>query len=185
MKKKISFLRVFAFLSFFVSIMNLSVLNLLAEQSVFAQLVIEKHPPTVSNAQKSSSTLYFPYDIQSTAVLSNIKANEYSITNLPPTIKTLPQKSIFDFIMQISEDSPDFRYVCIDSIQSNNTATSLTKLPNTSDELNVSLKQTSDTDSLKPKLEIAPKVNPSPNAANSLNNNSSENINEEDITATQ
>lgn len=87
-------------------------LTLLAEQSVYAQLVIERRRATVTPQQQKNDGFYKTYLTKDAA--TNVPASEYSITNLPNTILTLPANSIYDRILFIAKDAPDFRLVPVD-----------------------------------------------------------------------
>lgn len=88
--------------------------SLLAEQSIFAQLVIKKqtiNPTKFQTATESSSSVY--HYMTNETPYTSIDPAEYSITNLPDTTAYIPKNSIFDNIILIQKSSPDYRFVRI------------------------------------------------------------------------
>nr|WOJ45331.1 putative gp028-like protein [Apis mellifera nudivirus] len=104
-------------------------LTLLAEQSVYAQLIIEHRKASITDQQEYNNDFYRTYKAKDVA--SQNLANEYSIVNLPNTIVTLPVNSIFDYILFIANDVPDFKIVPVDgknTSQSNTCSSPSTKV---------------------------------------------------------
>lgn len=118
--------------------------NLLAEQSIFAQLVIKRNPAVVSQTQRDNDKYYTLHD--ESAKLNSVDTNEYSITNLPPLFSRLPVNSIYDRILFVSQDSPDFRFVNVDNGEQSRNATITKSIPASSSlqtlDLNAPLSRT-------------------------------------------
>lgn len=84
--------------------------SLLAEQSVYARLVLKRQRATVTPRQRSGDCHFTQQN-----PMKNLTPNmtdDYAIVNLPPLMSRLPENSIFDRIPYI--DGPDFRFVAID-----------------------------------------------------------------------
>lgn len=112
--------------------------RLLAEQSIYAQLVIENRPAIVTKQQEKNDSFYNTYLAKDAA--TNVLVTNYSITNLPNTILTLPTNSIFDRILFIAKTWPDFRLIPIDgngASQTNNCATITTTTFDPTEKLNM------------------------------------------------
>lgn len=88
--------------------------SIFAEQSPFAELIIEQKKPETSKFQESTKRLYSYYD---GTPLTVVPVDNYTITNLPDTIAQIPKNSIFDQIKSINPDDPDFRFVKISTIR--------------------------------------------------------------------
>ncbi|ATZ81489.1 putative transposase [Drosophila innubila nudivirus] len=86
--------------------------HLIAEQSVYAYLNVDKQSPEQTEFQRSVNTFY-KYSKDLYTRLTDIEPNDFSITNLPDTIAFLPQNSIFNNILMIRKEDPDFRFVPI------------------------------------------------------------------------
>ncbi|AQN78578.1 ACH96158.1 unknown protein [Kallithea virus] len=84
--------------------------HLIAEQSVYAYLNVDRQEPQQSRFQESVSQFY-KYSKNNATQLTNVDPNGFSITNLPDTVAFLPQNSIFNNIMMIRKEDPDFRFV--------------------------------------------------------------------------
>lgn len=142
--------------------MNLNLSHLIAEQSLFAQLVIKKRKPIVTEAQEKSTKQYISYN--DNVKLTDVDVDEYSIINLPATIKTLPINSIYDRIMHVRDNLPDFRFIRIDSSESdkNPISTQKTKVMNESMKdilLNGKKKESVNLKSIfKPAPTVSPKI---------------------------
>lgn len=104
--------------------------NLLAEQSVFAQLMIKRKPAIVSHTQRDNDKYYTLHD-ESTK-LNSVDTDDYSITNLPPLFSRLPVNSIYDRILFVSQDSPDFRFVNVDNGEQSRNTTVTKSIPSSS-----------------------------------------------------
>lgn len=104
--------------------------NLLAEQSVFAQLMIKRKPAIVSQTQRDNDKYYTLHD-ESTK-LNSVDTDDYSITNLPPLFSRLPVNSIYDRILFVSQDSPDFRFVNVDNGEQSRNTTVTKSIPSSS-----------------------------------------------------
>lgn len=96
-------------------------LTLLAEQSIYAQLAIERRKPSITKQQNKNSEFYKTYSPKDKQ--SQDLADEYCITNLPNTIVTLPVNSIFDYILYIANDAPDYKLVAVDGTNASQTNT--------------------------------------------------------------
>lgn len=83
----------------------------LAEQSVYAFLEIVRTTDRsgLDNRTKLNNSLVRTYPNSSN--VNKIDPLNYTITNLPPLILTLPINSIFSYILYIDPDSPDYRFV--------------------------------------------------------------------------
>lgn len=133
--------------------------NLLAEQSIFAQLMIKRKPAIVSQTQRDNDKYYTLHD-ESTK-LNSVDTDEYSITNLPPLFSRLPVNSIYDRILFVSQDSPDFRFVNVDNGEQSRNATVIKSIPASSSlqtlDLNAPLSRTiQNAQSLFLNMSIAP-----------------------------
>lgn len=86
--------------------------SLLAEQSVFAQLVVKKKATSPTKFQKATEneTDVYKYLTADNALTSE-DPSKYSIINLPDTISFIPQSSIFKNIILIRSSSPDYRFI--------------------------------------------------------------------------
>ena len=91
--------------------------NLLAEQSIFAQLSIKPKTPNVSSMQQENDRFFITHPI--THKITDANTNNFAISNLSPLIKTLPVNSIFDYILYVRPDLPDFRFVNVDNVEYN------------------------------------------------------------------
>ncbi|ATY70224.1 OrNV gp028-like protein [Tomelloso virus] len=89
--------------------------SLLAEQSIFAQLIVKKIKSEPSKFQLATLGKNSIYSYYSGARLTTVDPKDYSIINLPDTIEFLPKNSIFDNILLIRSSSPDYRFVPIAS----------------------------------------------------------------------
>lgn len=99
--------------------------SLFAEHSVFAQLVVVKQRSPLSPFQEATiknngNNLYIYTTTEKP--LTDVDANEYSITNLPDTIAYIPKNSQFDNIILIRSSSPDYRFIPIAQTDSMQTA---------------------------------------------------------------
>lgn len=83
--------------------------SLLATQSLFASLHIHRGAPIVQPIQQQYDQLLRYYDDSSR--INNTPTENYSITSLPPTMLRIPINTIYDRIMFIPTDMPDFRFV--------------------------------------------------------------------------
>lgn len=83
----------------------------LAEQSVYAFLEIVRTTDRSGpdNGTKLNNSLVRTFPNNSNA--NKIDPLNYTITNLPPLILTLPVNSIFSYILYIDPNSPDYRFV--------------------------------------------------------------------------
>nr|DBA13075.1 TPA: hypothetical protein [Oryctes rhinoceros nudivirus] len=88
--------------------------SLLAEQSIFAQLLIKKKKTEPTKFQKATENtpLIYKY-FTSERPLTSIDSADYSITNLPDTVAYIPKNSIFKNVILIRSSSPDFRHIPI------------------------------------------------------------------------
>lgn len=132
---------------------------MLAEQSIFAQLMIKRKPAIVSQTQRDNDKYYTLHD-ESTK-LNSVDTDEYSITNLPPLFSRLPVNSIYDRILFVSQDSPDFRFVNVDNGEQSRNATVIKSIPASSSlqtlDLNAPLSRTiQNAQSLFLNMSIAP-----------------------------
>jgi len=84
--------------------------HLIAEQSVYAYLNVDRQSPEQTEFQRSVNTFY-KYSKDLYIRLTDVEPNNFSITNLPDTIAFLPQNSIFNNILMIRKEDPDFRFV--------------------------------------------------------------------------
>lgn len=118
--------------------------NLLAEQSIFAQLMIKRKPAIVSQTQRDNDKYYTLHD-ESTK-LNSVDTDDYSITNLPPLFSRLPVNSIYDRILFVSQDSPDFRFVNVDNGEQSRNVTITKSIPSSASlqtlDLNAPLSRT-------------------------------------------
>lgn len=91
-----------------------TVAGLLAEQSIFAQLVIKHAKATQNTHQRSTinNPEVYKYAADDEQV-TPIDPTEYSIINLPDAIAYIPNNSIFGNIALIQKSSPDYRFVPI------------------------------------------------------------------------
>lgn len=89
--------------------------SLLAEQSIYAHLIVKKEKTELSKFQKAteSETSIYKYEPNTSTKLTNVDTSQYSIINLPDTISRVPNDSIFSLIKLIRKNSPDFRFVNI------------------------------------------------------------------------
>lgn len=115
--------------------------SLLAEQSVYARLVLKRQRPNVTARQRSGDC-HFTQQNPMKNLTPNL-TDEFSIVNLPPLMSRLPENSIFDRIPYI--DGPDFRFVGIDGADTERQLT-MNRLPSTGQlqmlDLSPSLPQT-------------------------------------------
>lgn len=88
--------------------------SLLAEQSIFAQLLIKKKKTQPTKFQKATedTPLIYKY-FTNERPLTSIDSADYSITNLPDTVAYVPKNSIFKNVILIRSSSPDFRHIPI------------------------------------------------------------------------
>lgn len=100
--------------------------SLLAEQSVFARLVVKRQRATVTPRQRSGDCHFTQQNPMKN--LTPNQTEEYSIVNLPALMSRLPENSIFDRIPYI--DGPDFRFVNIDGSETDRQLT-MNRLPST------------------------------------------------------
>nr|WDA64596.1 hypothetical protein PIFADJLK_00026 [Oryctes rhinoceros nudivirus] len=88
--------------------------SLLAEQSIFAQLLIKKKKTEPTKFQKATENTPSIYKyFTSERPLTSIDSTDYSITNLPDTVAYIPKNSIFKNVILIRSSSPDFRHIPI------------------------------------------------------------------------
>ncbi|AUQ44002.1 putative gp028-like protein [Esparto virus] len=90
--------------------------HLIAEQSVYAYLLVEQQISQLTQFQQAVQNIY-SYANSGIQPLTNVNPDDYSITNLPNTIAYLPNNSIFKNILLIRSDDPDFRFVKISDEQ--------------------------------------------------------------------
>lgn len=88
--------------------------NLMAEQSVYAQLVIERRPVEQSRYQQNNTRQ--SYMRNNTNPASNVDHSAYRIVNMPDTIAYVPKHSIFENIILFHTDFADFRFVPINRV---------------------------------------------------------------------
>lgn len=88
--------------------------NIVAEQSVFAEIRIERKPAVQNLFQKSASTL--SYMRSNTVPKSNVNHDAYRIINMPDTISYIPRHSVFENIILFHADFADFRFVPINQV---------------------------------------------------------------------
>lgn len=100
--------------------------SLLAEQSVYARLVVKRQRATVTPRQRSGDCHFTQQNPMKN--LTPNQTDDYSIVNLPPLMTRLPENSIFDRIPYI--DGPDFRFVNIDGSETDRQLT-MNRLPAT------------------------------------------------------
>lgn len=93
-------------------------LSLLAEQNVYAQLMIHHRAASVSTMQIENDRYFVTHPIAHK--LTNVNTENYCISNLSPLFNTLPVNSIFDYISYVRPDLPDFRFVSIDNSSERN-----------------------------------------------------------------
>ncbi|AYP97947.1 putative transposase [Mauternbach virus] len=86
--------------------------HLVAEQTIYAYLNVDKQKPEQTTFQRSVDVFY-KYSKDLYTKLTDADPAEFSITNLPDTIAFLPQNSIFSNILMIRKEDPDFRFVPI------------------------------------------------------------------------
>lgn len=86
---------------------------LLAEQSIFAKLVIIKKAVKLTKFQTATLS-DGPYEYARDEIpYTNVDPDQYCISNLPDTIAFVPKNSVFDNIILIPKSSPDYRFVKI------------------------------------------------------------------------
>lgn len=99
-------------------------LNILAEQNVYARLIVSKIPPRLTGFQKatidnskSAKAIYSYYgnDASVPPLTENVDVNAYSITSLPDTLAYLPRNSIYDYLMLITSGDQDYRKLYVTS----------------------------------------------------------------------
>lgn len=91
--------------------------SLLAEQSIFAQLIVKKQKSEHTKFQKATENEPSIYKYTKKERLTSVNPNEYSIMNLPDTISYIPENSIFSNIILIRSTSPDYRFIPIASVK--------------------------------------------------------------------
>lgn len=96
---------------------------LLAMQSVYASLHIHRRAPVVQPAQTAYDQLLEYYGDASK--INNTPTDIYSIVNLPPTMLRIPVNTIYDRIMFIPTDMPDFRFVRVSKSDSSQVVSTL------------------------------------------------------------
>lgn len=98
--------------------------NILAEQNIYARLVVSKIPPkqtpfqtaTIANSESDRSIYsYYGNDNNIPNLTLNADVNQYSITSLPDTVAYLPRNSIFDRLMLITSNDQDYRKLKVTS----------------------------------------------------------------------
>lgn len=98
--------------------------SLLAEQSIYARLVVSRIRPNITTFQRNtipsdgenSFKLYDYYALDDTENLTNqANTDEYAITSLPDTLAYLPRYSIFDHLMLITDRDQDYRRLFVAS----------------------------------------------------------------------
>lgn len=98
--------------------------NILAEQNVYARLVVSRIKPTLTAFQSATiensvSTRpfysYYGNDTNVPALTSFVNPDIYSITSLPDTVAYLPRNSIFDHLMLITSNDQDYRKLLVTS----------------------------------------------------------------------
>lgn len=86
---------------------------LLAEQSIFAKLVIIKKAVKLTKFQTATLS-DAPHEYAHDEIrYTDVDPDQYCISNLPDTIAFVPKNSVFDNIILIPKSSPDYRFVKI------------------------------------------------------------------------
>lgn len=99
--------------------------NILAEQSVYARLVVKRIAPVVTPFQNSTenndntnaSRIYEYYALEPNLqqLTTNANTTDFSIITLPDTLAYLPRYSIFDYLLLIVDSDPDYRRLRVTS----------------------------------------------------------------------
>lgn len=88
--------------------------SLLAEQTVFAELVIKKRETELSAFQTATlSDSNYKYAKDDQTPLTSVDPSKYSIINLPDTTAYIRKNSLFSNISLVRSNSPDPRFVPI------------------------------------------------------------------------
>lgn len=90
--------------------------TLLAPQSISASLKIKNKATKIDEFQSASDQYVKYYDVFEAS--NDVDYKNYSITNLPGTISSVPINSIFSFISVVLPESPDYRLVPVRSCDS-------------------------------------------------------------------
>lgn len=88
--------------------------NLMAEQTVFASINIERIPAVQSMRQIAMTDI--AYMKNSAEPKSQLDHQQYRITNLPDTFAYVPKNSVFENIILFHAALPDFRFVPINQV---------------------------------------------------------------------
>lgn len=89
--------------------------TLLALQSPFARLDIKNKKAVTSEFQRAMERVAICTDPNVEKINGNISPDDFQISNLPPSVERLPVNSIFSYIKAFHANTPDIRFIKINS----------------------------------------------------------------------
>lgn len=87
--------------------------QLFARQNVNPHLVIEHNEAYLSPLQLSYSAKLFKFEEEKNRKPNTLPSTGYRITNIPDFTPYLPKNTIFDYVLMIPSNMPDYRFVQI------------------------------------------------------------------------
>lgn len=88
--------------------------NFLAEESIFAEILIEHRKVEQTDYQKNIDFISYMHNTATSK--STVNNEEYRIINMPDTMAYIPKHSIFENIILFHSDYADFRFVPVNRV---------------------------------------------------------------------